>query len=690
MKKYDGNKIRKNREEELLSILKQNPEDKKANLEMARMCLLSERELEAIGYLEKGKDESINQYQWIASHLVDHFYCRKLLAEKLKYKDIHGENALQKALQITGLHPSKNAGITVSAALIVKNEEKHLARCLDRIKDFVDEIVIVDTGSTDNTVEIAKSYGAKIGYYEWNDDYSAARNEVIKLASCHWILCCDADEILDPASIPKIQGAITRPQFGAFSAFIKSYMQNEESREIFTSKIIRLFRNFPDIKFEGRIHEQIFPSIEAKGYTSAEIPGFIFEHYGYQPSVMEEKKKLDRTFNILYAELRDNPEDPFHWFNLANTFAVSGDNYSLTECAEQGLKLLKQRKTTSTYKEVLLQLLCKGYTETGNYDGCLEVADYALKNGYYNIIFQTGIAHIYFLKKNYEKALEEVNKAIEMEWDYDLCGDKSIFEYKKYILKGDILLSMKRYQEAIETIDKVLTIKPDFHKTKIMKAHCYIELKEYNHAKEVLNTIPSSKELNKNKFTLLCNCYFSTQNFKEYIQYAEKIFNLRSYHPTEFAKWAYANEVMKLLPNLPLAEKIYQEISHTDPGALINMSRIYKMHKMNSEAIQLLNQYVEKHPLDQNAYLNLADNYFDKKDFASAASQYQNALRIDPNNAAAWLCLGSSFSELGSLEGAKLGFSKALELNPALHEAKDMLDLIIKKEESNQKESIAQ
>src|SRR3990167_6711291 len=86
---------------------------------------------------------------------------------------------------------------TISLCMIVKNEERYLDQCLNSVKDLADEIIIVDTGSTDRTKEIAKKFNAKIFDFKWTDDFSAARNESIKHATKDWILVLDADEVLD-------------------------------------------------------------------------------------------------------------------------------------------------------------------------------------------------------------------------------------------------------------------------------------------------------------------------------------------------------------------------------------------------------------------------------------------------------------------------------------------------------------
>ena len=85
----------------------------------------------------------------------------------------------------------------ISLCMIVKNEEEYLPRCLENIKDIVDEIIIVDTGSTDKTVEIAKSYGAKVYYFKWNNNFSEARNVSLKYATKDWILILNVDDLFN-------------------------------------------------------------------------------------------------------------------------------------------------------------------------------------------------------------------------------------------------------------------------------------------------------------------------------------------------------------------------------------------------------------------------------------------------------------------------------------------------------------
>ena len=99
-------------------------------------------------------------------------------------------------------------GATLSLCMITKNEEQFLADCLNSVKNIVDEIILVDTGSSDKTVEIAKSFEAKIHFFEWCDDFAAARNESLKYATKEWILILDADEIISKSDGLKIKELI--------------------------------------------------------------------------------------------------------------------------------------------------------------------------------------------------------------------------------------------------------------------------------------------------------------------------------------------------------------------------------------------------------------------------------------------------------------------------------------------------
>jgi glycosyltransferase involved in cell wall biosynthesis/Tfp pilus assembly protein PilF len=213
----------------------------------------------------------------------------------------------------------------ISVSMIVKNEEKMLPDCLESIKDIADEIIIVDTGSSDRTKEIANVYNAKLFDFKWIDDFSAARNHALKHCSGDWILYLDADERLEESSKEELLKVIRTQDnnIGGFICIIQSsHMRLDGSPELHRGGYPRLFKNFgyPSIHFKGRVHEQITPSIIAlnKVFVLTDIK---IRHLGYnQPrEIMEEKIK--RNYKMLLAHIKDEPTYGYAWYQLGQTLA---------------------------------------------------------------------------------------------------------------------------------------------------------------------------------------------------------------------------------------------------------------------------------------------------------------------------------------------------------------------------------
>lgn len=218
------------------------------------------------------------------------------------------------------------AGLTVTLAMIVKDEEEMLPRCLEAAAPWVDEIVVVDTGSTDATVQIATDAGARVLHHPWDGDFSAARNVSFDAATSDWTLYLDADEVLCPGAGPKLRALLGHTWREAFWFSETNYTGDEGDGTAATHNTLRLFRNRPGYRFSGRLHEQISPT----------LPGFVperlgsstvsMEHYGYLGVVRESKDKQARNLEIIRRQIdeADRPT-PFMLFNLGTELSVSGE-----------------------------------------------------------------------------------------------------------------------------------------------------------------------------------------------------------------------------------------------------------------------------------------------------------------------------------------------------------------------------
>lgn len=152
----------------------------------------------------------------------------------------------------------------LSLCMIVKNEERVLARCLDSVAALTPEIVIVDTGSTDGTPEIASRYGASIFAFDFTIvDFASARNHALSQAGARWILALDADETLDPASVPLIQQLIARNENAGY--YFQRLNHHGDGQGTTADYAVRLFPNRPAYRYRGRVHETVDESILAAG-----------------------------------------------------------------------------------------------------------------------------------------------------------------------------------------------------------------------------------------------------------------------------------------------------------------------------------------------------------------------------------------------------------------------------------------
>ena len=245
----------------------------------------------------------------------------------------------------------------ISLVLIVKNEEKDLARCLNSFKDIVKEIIVVDTGSTDRTVEIAKSFGARVEYFEWCNDFAAARNESLKYATCDWILRTDADEYIEDSEKAKLLHCVN-------SNFADVYMCPTISVTQYGDQIdrnVRLIKNHLGVKYRFPIHETIIFSIKDLGLKQC-MANINFMHTGYVfNDAGADTKKTLRNLEVCEKYLALYPQD-YYVRLIRNLFLI---NSSIHDTAikdfEEVIKNLPDDTLSIKYLGLAYFLLAQDY-----------------------------------------------------------------------------------------------------------------------------------------------------------------------------------------------------------------------------------------------------------------------------------------------------------------------------------------
>jgi glycosyltransferase involved in cell wall biosynthesis len=211
----------------------------------------------------------------------------------------------------------------ISLCMIVKNEEKILGRCLESVQGFVDEVILIDTGSSDNTKKIANQYNCTIIDFPWVQDFAAARNASLQHATGKWILVLDADEYLDAdlATKEKLRqrlSSLTYTEPFGFVLPIINIMGDSSNNQFLRSSATRLFPNLPEIRYERPIHEQLRYKGRFLHTSELEIP-FTILHTGYKQETVQEKNKSKRNMEIFQSIMDKGQKlDPYFCFTLAN------------------------------------------------------------------------------------------------------------------------------------------------------------------------------------------------------------------------------------------------------------------------------------------------------------------------------------------------------------------------------------
>ncbi len=213
---------------------------------------------------------------------------------------------------------------TLSVCIIAKNEESMIRECLESVKSISNDIIVVDTGSTDKTKSIALEYTSKVLNYEWNDDFAAARNYCLEQAQNDFILSIDCDERLMTPDKMISKLSHIKDDIGGIMVKVVSYNDKNQGKDVYNSKMVRLFRNNPNIRFEGIIHEQVLNSIIAAGYKLSDSDiEFIHEGYNHDAIIMRKKQK--RNLDLLLRQTKATPDNAYNIFQLARTYLALND-----------------------------------------------------------------------------------------------------------------------------------------------------------------------------------------------------------------------------------------------------------------------------------------------------------------------------------------------------------------------------
>ncbi len=291
--------------------------------------------------------------------------------------------------------------------MIVKNEEQNLERCLKSAAGVVDEMVIVDTGSTDQTMQIARSFGAKILESPWQGDFAMHRNQSVDAASGDWILWMDADEELAAESRQIVREAANQSEAQGLRLVVRNLQPEGELCRYLDLHITRLFQKHANYRFEGRIHEQITPSI-MRHHGRVEDINAIILHHGYASKTSQGNQiRSERNIALIEEALSETPDDAYLLYQAGVAYKAAGD---LARAQERLQSAAQQKQSTDLGNEMLTDLfmkLAQIALSKDDYAGAVKFARVSLEAAPRNVIARYVLALALLFSGKYGTAYQE-------------------------------------------------------------------------------------------------------------------------------------------------------------------------------------------------------------------------------------------------------------------------------------------
>ncbi|MGN6189777.1 MAG: glycosyltransferase [Conexibacter sp.] len=309
-------------------------------------------------------------------------------------------------------------GQRLSLCMIVKDEEEMLPRCLAAAAPAVDEIVIVDTGSSDRTIEIAREFGATVIERAWTGSFSEARNVSFDAATGDWLMFLDADEVLVEEDVERLRALRGKTWREAFYLTEISYTGELGDGTAATHTALRVFRARPQYRFSGSLHEQIAETLPLHIPERIEATDIRVEHFGYLGAVRDAKEKSRRNIELLLRQRDAGQSDPFLHFNLGSEYGAVGDAHAALTEFERAWELIVNDPQGRTwgFMPALVSRLVRGLRIVGRHEDCIARGAEGLARypGFTDIVFEQAAATL---------ALGDVDGALRLYRECIAMGD---------------------------------------------------------------------------------------------------------------------------------------------------------------------------------------------------------------------------------------------------------------------------
>lgn len=545
--------------------------------------------------------------------------------------DCSAELAELDSMQQADLLPTPSRAL-LSLCMIVRDSAKTLGACLASIRQYVDEIIIVDTGSLDNTIEIANSYGASVYAFPWCDDFSAARNESLRHASGEWILWMDSDDTMPLESAVKLRDTLKRttdPACLGQLVRVRCPKPSERGMDEAVVDQVRILRRVSGLIFSGRIHEQVLPAIQRLGGVLQQTDIEVV-HSGADYGPETRKQKFDRNLRLLLLEEQDHPHDVSIQLNLGMTYGEAGIHHKAVESLKKCLEYATtgNHDLTKAYSLLVVSLI-----ELGRIDEAAVFCSAARQKAPDDaeLMFHAGIleqrtGHLAEAAEHFERLLSQSART-------RLAGiDAGILGYKAHHNLAVVYFRQGRFLQAEAEWRHTIRQMPEFTDAWKGLGEALKAQAKFDDLQELCKTATVTRTIR-----CLAMIWQSEVLGKQGDREGQR--NSLEHACRDFPEIAEAQHVFcKFLLDSgegDKAEHLMQRLLEKDPNDLIvrhNLSTVYLATKRYEEAISTCERALEIEPnsILTRMQFGFALNAAGRRE--AAIEEWKRVLTVDPNN----------------------------------------------------------
>ena len=527
----------------------------------------------------------------------------------------------------------ERAEVKVSLCMIVRDNAPTLPACLESIRPWMDEMVIADTGSTDETPKIVQDYGGKLYHFPWCDDFSAARNESINHAKGEWVFWMDSDDTITPECGRGLRALI----YGQHDPSIGGYVMqvhcpgtgSDGAPDMVVVDHVKLFRNRPDVRFDGRIHEQILGPIRQAGGELGWTELYVV-HSGSDRSPEGLKRKIERDLRILHKELHERPDHPFTLFNLGMTYA---DCQRFEESVEFLRRSIAHSSPGESHLRKAYALLMMAQTQLGRLDEARETSRLGLAvfpddgelrfrlgilldrlgchaeaaRAYRDVLNNPEARHLTSIHRGIGGYMARQNLAVSLEEAGDLQGAQR--EWRQIIrdmpgYRGgwrglvEVLLRARNYSGALSVVDELGFDGASEYESLFLRGRVALARQDWSVARENLEACAAALPDDAFIRSSLCELYFMT---------GDRVLYERALH-----------EHLRLQPD--------------NASSLHNLGTLYLMTKRPADAVNFLQAASRQRPGALEILRELASALKASHRVSEACDVWREILRIRPGD----------------------------------------------------------